>query len=88
MGSVCAMSETKRQAVLRILQTAPDDGWVLTKDLSTPETGTEGTKRLRELRAMGYAIENRRRAVGSQWEYRLARRTVSKRLVDQLRDLP
>lgn len=33
--------------------------------------GSEGTKRLRELRAMGYPIETRRRAIGTQWEYRL-----------------
>jgi len=65
--------ETRAGQVLRRLREA-GGGWVDGSELATAEVGgSEGLKRLRELRAEGWPIEERRhpdprRAV---WQYRL-----------------
>lgn len=64
---------TRKDLVLQYLKAHP--GWVNGPELASPAVGgSEGLKRLRELRADGYPIERRRhpdknRAV---WQYRLA----------------
>lgn len=66
-------SNTRAGQVLQRLQDA-DGEWVNGSELATAECGgSEGLKRLRELRASGYPIEERRhpdprRAI---WQYRL-----------------
>jgi hypothetical protein len=70
--------ETRAQQVLRRLREA-DGEWVDGSELATAEVGgSEGLKRLRELRAAGEPIEERRhpdprRAV---WQYRLSPQTT------------
>jgi len=64
---------TRKEKVLRVLQAHPGQ-WVNGTDLATAEVGgSEGLKRLRELRADGYHIEKRkhpdpRRAI---YQYRI-----------------
>lgn len=61
--------ETRRGAVLRILQ---DGRWHSTAELDHPAVGgSEGTRRLRELRKLGYTIEKRRHEGHDDFEYRL-----------------
>lgn len=68
---------SKRAAVLNLLRGAASDphgdGWVPGSAL-TEVGGSEGLRRLRELRAMGWPIERRpARGPGrTGWEYRLA----------------
>lgn len=46
--------------------------WVPGYNLTTPEVGgSEGLKRLRELRAAGFTIEKRRMANSHAYEYRM-----------------
>lgn len=62
-----ALSE-RRAAVLRLLL---DGHWHGTHEISSPDVGgTEGTRRLRELRADGHAIEKRKREGSDEYEYR------------------
>lgn len=56
-----------RQAVVDLLL---DHKWHSTVAINLA-AGTEGTRRLRELRERGYLIEGRRIPHASQWEYRL-----------------
>jgi len=58
------MSETRKEKVLRLLMEArageSKDGWVESWRICSPEWGgLSGLRRLRELRAEGYAIESR-----------------------------
>lgn len=49
-----------------------DDPWVVGHEICHPSVGgSEGLRRLRELRADGYEIVKRKRAKGAEWEYRL-----------------
>lgn len=65
-------AQTRRDSVLRLLK---DGAWHKTMELNAPDIGgSEGTRRLRELRALGHAIEKRKAKDpedGTQWEYRL-----------------
>lgn len=54
----------------RILQMLEEGNWVTTMDL-VQAGGTEGPRRLRELREFGYLIERRSIKDSNQWEYRL-----------------
>ncbi len=71
-------SKTRKQLVLDLLEAAhgtPREGWVNTADINSPTVGgTEGTRRLRELKADGYLIEKRKHPDPdvSQFQYRLA----------------
>lgn len=57
----------RRLAVLRLLA---DGHWHTTAEISSAEVGgSEGTRRLRELRREGYEIQKRRHS--DQYEYRL-----------------
>jgi len=50
--------ETRRNNVLRLLE---DGKWHSTAEINSPEVGgTEGTRRLRELRKMGHDILKRK----------------------------
>ena len=61
--------ETRGEAVWRILS---DGGWHKTTEFLGWQTGgSEGTRRLRELRKLGYRIEKRRIKGSAQWLYRL-----------------
>ena len=69
------MSETRKEQVLRRLREA-DGAWVDGTELATVEIGgSEGLKRLRELRADGYQITERGNPdhVRASWQYRLTR---------------
>lgn len=58
-----------REAVLRLLQ---DGGWHPTSEINHPAIGgSEGTRRLRELRKLGYVIDKRKHEDHDDWEYRL-----------------
>jgi hypothetical protein len=64
---------TRRGQVLHRLRLARGE-WVSGVELATAEVGgSEGLKRLRELRAMGYPIEERPHpdAGRSSWQYRI-----------------
>jgi hypothetical protein len=64
---------TRRGQVLHRLRLAKGE-WVSGVELATAEVGgSEGLKRLRELRAMGYPIEERPHpdAGRSSWQYRI-----------------
>jgi len=61
--------EKSKDRVLMLLATKD---WVSTWDL-VQAGGTEGPRRLRELRNEGYVIEKRRKEDSAQWEYHLAR---------------
>ncbi|WP_329572984.1 hypothetical protein [Streptomyces sp. NBC_01361] len=50
-----------------------DGEWHSTTEINDAANSTEGTRRLRELRAAGLHIEGRRKADSPQHEYRLAR---------------
>ena len=56
----------------RVLMLLASNEWVSTWDL-VQAGGTEGLRRLRELRNEGYVIEKRRKEDSAQWEYHLAR---------------
>ncbi len=43
-----------------VLEVLRDRMWHPTSNFSNPRTGTDGTRRIRELRAMGFKIEQRR----------------------------
>jgi len=61
---------SRRGRVFMLLQ---DGGWHTTASICSPQFGgTEGTRRLRELRKIGYQIEKRRYA--DQYEYRMITR--------------
>ena len=46
--------------------------WVSTSELCSPQGGANnGTRRLRELRELGYEIQKRHKANTTDWEYRL-----------------
>lgn len=65
-------NETRKEQVLRKLRQA--QGWVDGTDLANAEVGgSEGLKRLRELRLEGYNIEMRRHPDPAReiWQYRL-----------------
>lgn len=62
--------DTRRGRVLGLLKRG---GWHSTMDVNDVDGGgSEGCRRLRELRAMGYVIEKRRKVGSDQFEYRLA----------------
>lgn len=65
-------TQNKRDAVLKVLKEAPDEGWITTLDITNAECGTEGTRRLRELRDSGLPIEKRKAPKGTQYQYRIA----------------
>lgn len=56
------------ESVLIVLS---DGLWHKTMSFLTPACGSEGLKRLRELRQRGLPIEARRIEGSAQWEYRL-----------------
>jgi len=59
--------ETRRNNVLRLLE---DGKWHSTAEINSPEVGgTEGTRRLRELRQMGHEIMKRKHAGHDDFEY-------------------
>lgn len=59
-----------RQRVLNLLK---DGLWHTSAEVLRAAQGSEGLRRLRELRACGYKIEKRRTCDDSRtWEYRLA----------------
>ena len=61
--------EGRRRMVAALLR---DMEWHTTAEINAPDVGgSEGTRRLRELRAVGYIIDQRRRENSDQWEYRL-----------------
>lgn len=63
--------ETRRGLVLDRLLRAQGD-WVYGPELANPSVGgSEGLRRLRELRAQGHPIEARKREGRQGWEYRL-----------------
>ena len=56
----------------RVLAILLDGQWHPTTEFLGPRIGgSEGMRRLRELRRKGFAIEARRRKDSAQWEYRL-----------------
>lgn len=60
---------TRKRTVLDILS---DGQWHDTVSLSgVTSGGSEGMRRMRELRAQGYEIESRKKLGSEQWEYRL-----------------
>jgi hypothetical protein len=60
---------TRRELVLSLLQ---DGEWHSTSGINHPAVGgSEGTRRLRELRELGYPIEKHRREGHDDYEYRL-----------------
>jgi hypothetical protein len=62
-------SKTRRELVLDALRAAE---WVDTATLSSKEVGgTEGLRRLRELRNAGFVIDKRRKKGSDQFEYHL-----------------
>lgn len=66
-------TKTRKELVLERLRAAKGD-WVSTVELSSKEVGgSEGIRRLRELRAEGHNIERRPNPdkTISQWQYRL-----------------
>jgi hypothetical protein len=68
---------TRKQQVLEELLRA-EGGWVNGTDLANEAVGgSEGLKRLRELRAEGHEIDERRHPDPERtiWQYRLVRRT-------------
>jgi biotin operon repressor len=59
----------------RVLKTLRSRKWTPGYELTQPEVGgTEGLRRVRELRSEGYKIESRRMKDSRAFEYRLARR--------------
>lgn len=64
-------TRTRRQRVLaRLMARSP--GWVHGPELCAPDCGgSEGLRRVRELRAEGFGIEKRPKAGSSAPEYRL-----------------
>lgn len=63
---------TRKQRVYNALKSRR---WTPGFELTTPEVGgTEGLRRLRELRADGYEIKSRRMAGSTAFEYRLVGR--------------
>ena len=60
---------TKRERVLALLRDA-EGAWVRGHQI-TEVGGSEGLRRLRELRQMGWAVERQPALVGSGWWYRL-----------------
>lgn len=67
MGTMTTEQLTRKELVLKLLQSRE---WTSTMEINEVG-GSEGTKRVRELRAQGYPILTRPREKGSQWEYRL-----------------
>lgn len=61
-------SATRRINVLALL--GDGEGHTTAEINSAEVGGTEGTRRVRELRRDGYHIESRKRAGSTQWEYR------------------
>lgn len=60
------------QRQLAVLNVLKDGAWHSTVELSVSSSGgSEGTRRLRELRALGYQVEKRKKADSTQFEYRL-----------------
>ena len=60
---------TRREAVLALLE---DRGWHETAEIESADVGgSQGTRRLRELRSQGYVIEKRKKEDSSQYEYQL-----------------
>jgi len=60
-------AKTSRARVLALLERG---GWVRTATINDVG-GSEGTRRLRELRRDGWTIERRRDPESNQWQYRL-----------------
>jgi hypothetical protein len=55
-----------------VLDLLKQEEWVSTAAICTPEVGgSEGTRRLRELRARGFAISKRKKFGSTQFEYHL-----------------
>jgi predicted DNA-binding ArsR family transcriptional regulator len=63
------MNEGNASRRMRVLELLETGGWFTTIEINAVG-GTEGTRRLRELRGMGYNIE-KRRTEGRQFEYKL-----------------
>ena len=62
---------TRRDRVLAVLEAAAGR-WVYGPELANVAVGgSEGLRRVRELYAMGYQVERRRRPGRQGWEYRL-----------------
>ena len=65
-------SSTRRGRVLNLMS---DYGWHSTVDICAVDVGgTEGCRRLRELRAKGYTIAKRKKIDSTQYEYKLVTR--------------
>jgi hypothetical protein len=63
--------EASRQAVRSYLSDRLNE-WIPGYELTAPDVGgSEGLRRLRELRADGLPIEGRKKAKSTAWEYRL-----------------
>lgn len=59
---------------LRVLALLRTKEWVSTSELCSPSGGANnGTRRLRELRDLGYEIKKRHKANSTDWEYSLIR---------------
>ncbi len=67
-------AKTRRENVRKLLINPPagSDGWISGVTLCDPAIGgSEGLRRVRELRAEGWTIEKRRMANSDAFEYRL-----------------
>ena len=56
-----------------VLDVLGDGQWKSTVELCGPKTGSEGLRRLRELRSKGFVIVKRRKKDSTQYEYRLVK---------------
>lgn len=68
---VAPVAGTRRERVLAVL-TAAGGGWVTGAALCAPDVGgSEGLRRVRELRSAGVNVETRPARSGTGWDYRL-----------------
>ena len=62
-------TDTREKLVFNLLR---DERWHTTGEINSPALGgSEGTRRLRELRKKGYPIEKRKDQNGDAYEYRM-----------------
>jgi hypothetical protein len=72
MGDFGSGIEAMNKTQTRVLSLLRSKEWVSTSELCAPSGGANnGTRRLRELRDMGFTIHKRRKADSFDWEYRL-----------------
>lgn len=75
MGTRWWTEMSRKERVFELLAGAvgnDEGGWVDTMDVCHPDVGgSEGMRRLRELRNDGNSIEKRKKKGSSQWQYRL-----------------